>query len=109
MLCDLLQGNSSKVRGCGELACPVDCSMKDLKAAQRRAWSCRTSSKQRKDWTDWTSCTPYCKGSQSRTRSSSDVILQSATWWFAPFLELCQVFLLTPRMAEKLAAKRPWL
>ncbi|CAE7417129.1 HMCN1 [Symbiodinium sp. CCMP2592] len=43
------QGNSSEVRGCGELACPVDCSMED--------------------WTDWTSCTPYCKGSQSRTRS----------------------------------------
>ncbi|CAE7315846.1 Hmcn1 [Symbiodinium pilosum] len=42
-------GNSSEVRACGELACPVDCKMEE--------------------WTDWTECTPYCAGSQSRTRS----------------------------------------
>lgn len=42
--CRDLEGNSSEVRGCGELACPVDCSMEDSinRAVQRRAWSRRS-------------------------------------------------------------------
>ena len=42
--CRDLEGNSSEVRGCAELACPVDCSMEDSvnRAVQRRAWSRRS-------------------------------------------------------------------
>ncbi|CAJ1335935.1 unnamed protein product [Effrenium voratum] len=43
------EGNSSVTRACADITCPVDCEMDD--------------------WSDWTDCTPFCQGTQTRSRS----------------------------------------
>lgn len=42
------EGSESASKPCGEISCPVDCKMED--------------------WSDWTECTPYCSGTQMRSR-----------------------------------------